>query len=982
MATHPIQRRYQAEDLVRLRRADEQIRTAASQRQGRIDPNPHQIDAVIFALRRIPEGGCILADEVGLGKTIEAGLVLAQLRAEGARRILIIVPKSLLGQWQEELRSLFGLDAREATLDPESLSGPGIHIVGRELAGSIKGSAALTTTERFDLCVIDEAHEIFAGIHKRYDASGDLKEEATDAIMAHRVRSFLGSTPVLLLTATPIQNSLAELWGLVQYVEPTGTLLGDLRTFRDLFCDGDDRRLIPGQEHELRRRLASICQRTLRRQAQEFLEQPFVDRRCLLFEYPMSAEEKALYDDVTEYLLEPSLCAFAGRQRQLLLIAFHRMMGSSVRALAAGLQKVADRLRALLSGNQPAAGKAFASDLEDDDLDDDDVDAPVPTLPPERIRAELDRVQGFIARAQSLPGDSKAGYLLQALDKARERLRTGHGSGKAVIFTESLATQEYIRDALVAAGWPESTITVFRGQNDSRGAEEALSRWSDDIGRNLPRYKRLSRDVAVRTALVHEFRTRTSVFISTEAGAKGLNLQFCDMVINYDLPWNPQRIEQRIGRCHRYGQLREVTVVNFLAKDNEAHRLLHEILSQKLDLFGRVLDASDHILHEAESSVPSSVGSEFAVEFESQLRRIYERSRSRDEIVEELKRLRETVVKRKEDHDQRLKATEGLIESRFDSEVRHVFRRLQEELPVALASFDRGVDRLVTGYLEAIGVPFKRIATKDRITFELPASSRLPDAIAQGGRFTVGDTKRLEGHDPLHLGHPLVEAAVREARIATEGRMTLQLVLPPSAPGALQTRRGRRGRLVVAKVTYAGLEPVEHLLSVTLFEGDPVPLLQDQAAALMVCAAEDRSALSPPLAIDEQAIQDALDEAMFFDQTEVEQAEQNRFERSMEQIERYAEDRARVLRKRKAGLEQRLTSARVKRDAALAMDARDAATRVIERLEEEQLELDGRIAQLEARDDEKYRTLRAALQQRRYAPTHTERIIDAEFVLS
>src|SRR6266436_168873 len=121
---HPIQRRYLAEQRVRLRRADQQQRYSASQRQGRIDPNPHQIDAVIFALKRIPEGGCILADEVGLGKTIEAGLVLAQLRAEGAAsRILLVVPKPLLGQWQDELYRLFSIQAVEARMEPGAFSG-------------------------------------------------------------------------------------------------------------------------------------------------------------------------------------------------------------------------------------------------------------------------------------------------------------------------------------------------------------------------------------------------------------------------------------------------------------------------------------------------------------------------------------------------------------------------------------------------------------------------------------------------------------------------------------------------------------------------------------------------------------------------------------------------------------------------------------------------------------------------------------------
>ena len=125
--------------------------------------------------------------------------------------------------------------------------------------------------------------------------------------MAHRVRGCLRSTPVLLLTATPMQNSLAELWGLVQYVEPTGTLLGDIATFRKVFCSDDDRTLVPGQEHELKRRLATVQRRTLRRQAQEFLDRPFTQRRCRLYEYAMSDDERSLYDDVTEYLLEPRL---------------------------------------------------------------------------------------------------------------------------------------------------------------------------------------------------------------------------------------------------------------------------------------------------------------------------------------------------------------------------------------------------------------------------------------------------------------------------------------------------------------------------------------------------------------------------------------------------------------------------------------------------------------------------------------------------
>src|SRR5438045_2599366 len=203
---HAFNRRILAEDLIRVRRPDDRERYAASQRQARIDPNPHQIDAVIFALRRLREGGCILADEVGLGKTIEAGLVIAQSRAEGAQRILLIVPKSLIGQWQNELLNLFGIQAHE---DHANFVAPGVYLVGREYAGGERGAEPLAACAPFDLVVIDEAHEIFAGLHKRYDRDGMYDETSDEALLAHRVRSFIRTFPVLLLTATPMHDSYA-----------------------------------------------------------------------------------------------------------------------------------------------------------------------------------------------------------------------------------------------------------------------------------------------------------------------------------------------------------------------------------------------------------------------------------------------------------------------------------------------------------------------------------------------------------------------------------------------------------------------------------------------------------------------------------------------------------------------------------------------------------------------------------------------------
>lgn len=372
-----IERRLLAEELGRLRRPEEQRGSPTAPRFGRIDANPHQIDAVVFALGRIPEGGCILADEVGLGKTIEAGLIISQCLADGFARVLLVVPKALVGQWQSQLYELFGIIARQGVLDPEAFAGPGVFLTHRELAGGARGASVLKAVEPFDLVVVDEAHELFASLYKRYGKDGEYAAVSPHAQIAGRLREVCqrGPSPVVLLTATPLQNSLAELWGLVQYVEPTGTLLGSLPTFRELFCEAGDRRVQADQEEELKRRLATVLQRTLRRDAQPFLEVPFVERSARLFDVTRSPEERALHQDVTAWLMGPDLVAFDKRYRHLLSIAFQRRMASSLAALAESLERVAARLeeRLLRRGttSEPDDGRELLASLGEglDDLE-------------------------------------------------------------------------------------------------------------------------------------------------------------------------------------------------------------------------------------------------------------------------------------------------------------------------------------------------------------------------------------------------------------------------------------------------------------------------------------------------------------------------------------------------------------------------------------------------------------------------------------
>jgi len=938
------------------------------------------VDAVVFALSRIPDGGCILADEVGLGKTIEAGLVIAQLMAEGARRILLITPKALLGQWQQELTTLFAIDTVEARAVVGAFDGPGVFLIGREQAASERGEDALKKADPFDLCVIDEAHEIFAGIYKRFDRLGGYDDESNHAVMAGRLRSILDGTgtPVMLLTATPIQNSLLELWGLVQYVDPTGTLLGDITTFRQMFCGDTERTLQDGQEAELHRRLNTVVKRTLRRQAQDFMEQPFVGRRAQLFEYAMSLEEKSLYDDITSYLMRPSLAAFRGNQRRLLLIGFHRRMASSHSALSASLVNVAGRLRRMLDEgtlNTASDAEEVRADLEDEDLDMVDSDEEAPP-PPEVTRAELTLVESFIERAGSLTTDGKARKLVEAVRLALKRGAEGKGSGKLVVFTESLTTQEYIRDLLVESGLLEpNEITLFRGVNDSARAREAYRNWQTEVAKAIPEYRRPTREVATRLALVHEFRTRSKVFVSTEAGAKGLNLQFCDTLVNYDLPWNPQRIEQRIGRVHRYGQKTDVTVINFLARGNEAQRLTFEILSQKLDLFGTVLGASDEVLHDPGDVAPEAIVGALGSEFEGRLRRIYERARSVEEIETELRDLRTSLDDKRKKFEEAHRRTGNVIQSHFDDSVRRVFKRIEEELPEELARFDREIDLVLRAFLDAASVPYERSANGAGPVYKIAPSTALPDELRDGLTVVAGSPDGGAGADPLHVGHPLIAAALSHARRATQD--VDGVVLDVSASDHLPHLRSAGGRLWVVKVRFDGFEPVERLLPILLLDGEEEPVDLEEARAVLLSPSLDEAPARAAVGIEDEDMEDALDQMLFDVQAEVANTERARFERRIEQIERYIEDRLLLLARERDVVEMRLRTAESERDGAMGSERRSEAEGKVLRLGEELEDVEYRIAQLQARDDERYEQLRTRTHERRFATPRIERLMDA-----
>ena len=318
----------------------------------------------------------------------------------------------------------------------------------------------------------------------------------------------------------------------------------------------------------------------------------------------------------------------------------------------------------------------------------------------------------------------------------------------------------------------------------------------------------------MRLALVHEFRTRSKVLVCTEAGAKGLNLQFCETVINYDLPWNPQRIEQRIGRCHRYSQQRDVTVVNFLATDNEAHRLTFEILSQKLDLFGKVLDASDIVLHEPRTDAPEIVVSAVSLEFETDLRNIYSRSRTLDEVTREIAALRDKIAVQEGRLRAGVRAAPHRSSSRASTRMyAGSSERLREELPKGLRAVGPR-HRRPRGWLPALARRRTTRAPSDdgRVVFEVARDAALPVEIGDVRRFATGDA--AGSTDAAAVESPASAGSRRDrGRSHLAGRRRSNCCCPPDAAPDLAALAGQTGVLAVALVDYAGFEPVQRLVA-------------------------------------------------------------------------------------------------------------------------------------------------------------------------
>ena len=554
--------------------------------ESHIDPNPHQINAFCAAIDAMKTGGMVLADEVGLGKTIEAGLVLRYMLESGAKKVLIALPASLRKQWELELEDKFDLSSvilDRLTVEHDAKNWhrkladrQGVMIVITSYDYSSKLMKRFPDV-KWDFLIIDEAHNL---------------RNLNSTKRAKRLYALSGGIPKILLTATPLQNSLMDLYGLISFIDPR--IFGSEQVFRQRYMKDED-------YDDLKRELTPVLYRTLRKDVADYMH--FVKRICRTVDFELSPDEIELYERVNLFLKRDVLYSIPASNRGLIILVIRKLMASSSFALVETFEVLKKRLEKLYEGTRSADAQEgfdlFWSFVEDEidesgfeETEDEDTAAQKAY-----IQEELDEVKSIIDVAKRIKTNSKISALRKALEIGFSYQRENGIAQKAVVFTESKRTQKYIAAELRKFGYSEDDILLFNGDFDDTMTKEIYQAWQVKNFGNA----NYGRSVEYKHAIVDYFKEHAKILICTDAGSEGLNLQFCNTVINYDLPWNPMKIEQRIGRCHRYGQQNDVVAINLLNTQNEADKRVYEILSKKFELFEGVFGASDIALGALES---------------------------------------------------------------------------------------------------------------------------------------------------------------------------------------------------------------------------------------------------------------------------------------------------------------------------------------------------------------------------------------------
>jgi superfamily II DNA/RNA helicase len=714
-----------------------------------VDLNPHQIEAALFALDNPLNKGVVLADEVGLGKTIEAGLVLCQYWAERKRKLLIICPAALRRQWAQELLDKFNLssqilDARTYNqLQKDGIYNPlnnkQVVIMSYNYAAKLED---LLVSQVWDLVVIDEAHKL-RNAHRDSNKIGQALKRA------------LFGRKKLLLTATPLQNSLMELYGMTTLIDEH--IFGDDKAFRKQFMQGDSDQL------ELKKRLSYFVKRTLRKQVLEYVK--YTQRKAITIPFTPSEKELALYDAVSSILDKEDSYALPKRQRHLTGLILRKLLASSSFAVLNTLEVMQRRLMDLKNNKKKLSDDVLLEIIEDDDietdyLDEDDLQALVPeehveeAIDHQKLTLEIKELGAYIKQAQDISNDEKANALLKALSLGFEQMSSMGAAQKAIIFTESKRTQAYLAAFLSAQGFKNKLVT-FSGSNNHPEATQIYQQWQQTYAGS----DRItgSPQVDRRTALIDYFRDSAEIMIATEAAAEGVNLQFCSLLINYDLPWNPQRVEQRIGRCHRYGQKFDVVVINFVNQRNYADQRVLELLSEKFNLFDGVFGASDTVLGTLESGV----------DFEKRIQQIYQECRSPEEIETAFAALQKEL---EADINQKMQQTQQVLLEHFDEDIHDLLKIKLDQAKERLDKVGRWFWSVTTHQLQQ-----QALFNEADYSFTLTTHvGEQPPGKYQFIRRGDEQAQNTDTHTRLYrISHPLGEYVIDSAKEALTPRRTL-----------------------------------------------------------------------------------------------------------------------------------------------------------------------------------------------------------------
>ena len=733
---------------------------------------PHQIQAALFAFKSPLRKGVILADEVGLGKTIEAGIVISQTWYEKKGKVLIVSPAALMRQWQAEMHEKFGLDSlildrkyynfklRQGHSNPIKAIDEPIIICSYQMCSSLKDDIRAS---RFDLVVIDEAHKL-RNVHNE------------KSVTANNIKYALEHFKKVLLTATPIQNNLLDLYGISTMIDEG--LFGDKAIFRHNYIKNYDE-----YEDDLENRLSNILHRTLRSQVQQYIQ--FTNRIPKTFSFELTDKEKNVYEKIRELIVtsEEDSYLIPKSQRHLLLLILCKLMGSSMYSIVFTLGKMKERLLAIKE-----TGESVQLDLADLGFDDDDVEENNETCFSEedktinltKLNLEISNLDDIINLANDVNHESKYMALKRSLEYAFEHLNTLGAEEKVLIFTESRRTQDYLYQALLEDGYTD--ILLFNGSNSDEKSKEILNEWLSkecnfDKAQN-------NKSVNMRTAILEKFKESGKILIATEAGAEGLNLQFCSLVINYDLPWNPQRVEQRIGRCHRFGQKFDVVVINFISSGNIVEQRIYELLNSKFRLFEEILGSSDSVLGSIEDGK----------DIEKSIIEIYSTCRTEDEINAAFDELQDRY---KEDIETSVnKAKEELLEN-FEEDVQKYFTDVLSSTEMSISA----IEALLWRMLKALW--------GEKIIFE-------NDYVFQCNSKKYCLTSRNHNNQwiDFNLNTPLGKMLASECSAIDKKSGTIRFDISnyPYKLSRIASLKGKNGYLTIKKVSIESFELEEYLV--------------------------------------------------------------------------------------------------------------------------------------------------------------------------